>query len=61
MAAQIGTDEVEVGEPRSEPAEAEARARDPVERDHGPSKARTELVHVQPHAAIMGQRRRAGR
>ena len=61
MAAQIGAHEMEVGEPRREPAEREARARDPVKSDDGPAEARTEFVHVQPHAAIMGQRPRAGR
>jgi hypothetical protein len=61
MTAEVGRDEAEVGQARGEPPEDRCRACHAVERDHGVTEARTELVHVQPHAAIMGQRRTAGR
>ena len=61
MTAQVGSHESEIGKMWGEPPEDRGRAGDPVERDHRPTGARTELVHMQPHAAIMGQRRGAGR
>ena len=61
MAAEVGRDEPQIRQAVREPPVDRPRAGDAVQRDDRPSGARTEFVHVQPHAAIMGQRLRAGR
>ena len=61
MTALVRRDKAEGGQPMGQTPEDRRGAGHPMERDHGPPRARTELVHMQPHDAIMGQRLTAGR
>lgn len=59
MAAEIRRDDARVWQALGKPPEAQSGSRDPVERNDRPAGAGTMLVHVESHAAIMGQRRMA--
>ncbi len=61
MAPERRRNEVEGRQAMREAPEDVRRAGDAVQGHDRPPRGGTELLHVEPHAAMMGQRRGAGR